>query len=120
MGVPIVHFEIGCRDTAKTGKFYCDLFDWKISDFGGTQMVDTGTKEGIMGHINSLGHEPHNYTTFYAIVDEIEPYLEKIKKLGGSVLIPKTEVPGAGWFAWFKDLDGNVLGLWKTAMPAKK
>jgi len=30
-------------------------------------------------------------------------------------LIPKQEVPGMGWFAWFKDPEGNVLGLW-TAM----
>src|SRR5256886_10869847 len=27
---PVVHFEIGCRDIAKTQDFYKKLFDWKI------------------------------------------------------------------------------------------
>lgn len=28
MGKPVVHFEIGCRDKAKTAEFYGALFDW--------------------------------------------------------------------------------------------
>jgi predicted enzyme related to lactoylglutathione lyase len=26
---PVVHFEIGCRDSAKTQEFYGKLFNWK-------------------------------------------------------------------------------------------
>lgn len=32
MSHPIVHFEIGCRDKAKTAEFCSRLFDWKIED----------------------------------------------------------------------------------------
>jgi predicted enzyme related to lactoylglutathione lyase len=35
---PVVHFEIGCRDSAKTQEFYKKLFDWKISDIGPAAM----------------------------------------------------------------------------------
>jgi hypothetical protein len=28
MGRPVIHFEIGCRDAAKTEQFYSKLFDW--------------------------------------------------------------------------------------------
>jgi len=113
MGQPVVHFEIGCRDAAKTSKFFAELFGWNMSAFGPATMIDTGTKEGIMGHITALGHEPHNYVTVYAQVDDLQAYLNKVGKLGGKTIVPPTEVPGAGHFAWFSDPDGNVLGLWK-------
>ena len=49
-------------------------------------------------------------------VDDIEATLAKVGQLGGTTLVPKQEVPGMGWFAWFKDPEGNVVGLWKAAM----
>lgn len=36
----------------------------------------------------------------------------------GKAIIPPTEVPGMGAFAWFSDLDGNTIGLWKPVEPA--
>ena len=35
-------------------------------------MIDTGSDQGIPGHINSLGHEPHHYVTVYAQVDDLD------------------------------------------------
>jgi len=124
MGAPVVHFEIGCKDKAKIGKFYKDLFDWQMADYGGSaMMIDTAPNGptqpgkppsmGINGHINSLGHEPHNYPTVYAAVDDPKATLDKAVKLGGKLLIPPTEVPGMGAFAWLKDPEGTVIGIWK-------
>jgi predicted enzyme related to lactoylglutathione lyase len=115
MGQPVVHFEIGCRNSPKTQEFYAKLFDWKIQEHGPAAMVDTGSKEGIMGHITALGHEPHNYVAVYVQVDNLQAYLDKAGKLGGKTLVPPTEVPGMGHFAWMADLDGNIIGLWKPA-----
>jgi len=56
MGKPVVHFEIGCRNSARTAEFYGKLFDWKMSPMGPATMIDTGA--GIPGHITALGHEP--------------------------------------------------------------
>jgi uncharacterized protein len=126
MPAPIVHFEIGCKDMPKIQKFYADLFGWSFQNFGGANMVtnigpshDGGKPktDGIGGHLNSLGHPPHQYVTVYAQVDDIEATLAKITKLGGTTLVPKQEVPSMGWFAWFKDPEGNALGLWKSMMP---
>ncbi len=126
MPAPIVHFEIGCKDMPKTQKFYADLFGWEFQNFGGANMVtnigpshDGGKpkSDGIAGHLNSLGHPPHQYVTVYALVDDIEATLAKVAKLGGSTIVPKQEVPNMGWFAWFKDPEGNALGLWKSMMP---
>lgn len=109
---PIVWFEIGGRDTSRMKSFYESLFDWKFANHGGTEMLDS-VPEGIGGHLNSLGHEPHNYVTVYVQVEDIPAYLAKAESLGGKTIVPATEVPGMGHFAWFLDLDGNAVGLWK-------
>ena len=118
MGQPVVHFEIGCKDLAKTQGFYTQLFDWKAEAYGPAAMIATGSSAGIQGHINSLGHEPHNYVTVYIQVDDIPSYLDKAGRLGGKTLVPATEVPGMGHFAWLADPEGNIIGLWRPAPKA--
>lgn len=112
MPAPVVHFEIGCRDTEKTKKFYGPLFGWEFQQYGPSAMVSP-TAPGIGGHINSLGHEPHHYVTFYVQVENLQASLDQVAKLGGKTVVPPQEVPGMGHFAWFSDPDGNVVGLWK-------
>jgi predicted enzyme related to lactoylglutathione lyase len=116
MGQPVVHFEIGCRDSAKAQAFYAKLFDWNISPYGPAAMISTGQSIGIQGHISSLGHEPHNYVAVYVQVDDLQAYLDKAAALGGKTLVPPTEVPGGqGAFAWLTDPEGTIVGLWKPA-----
>jgi predicted enzyme related to lactoylglutathione lyase len=113
MGQPVVHFEIGCRNSPKTHAFYSQLFGWKIEPMGPAGMISTGGTGGIQGHINCLGHEPHNYVTVYVQVDDLKTYLDKATALGGKMLVPPTEVPGMGHFAWIADVEGTIIGLWK-------
>ena len=82
---PVVHFEIGCRDRAKTAQFFTQLFGWQIQD-GPAATIDTGSKQGIPGHITSLGHEPQHYTIFYVEVENAQAYLDKAVALGGKVV----------------------------------
>jgi predicted enzyme related to lactoylglutathione lyase len=109
---PVVHFEIGCRDSAKTQEFYKKLFDWKMSDMGPAAMIAAEAR-GIGGHINSLGHDPYLYTIFYVSVDDVAAYLKKAEGLGAKTLVPPVDIP-TGTFAWMQDLEGNTVGLWKN------
>lgn len=113
MGHPVVHFEIGCEDRAKTGRFYSDLFGWHIQDNGFASTIDTATPGGIAGHITALGHEPQHYTIFYVEVDDVQAALDKAVALGGKMVVPPVKIP-TGTFAWFSDLDGNTIGLLKS------
>ncbi|MFO0856519.1 MAG: VOC family protein [Phycisphaerales bacterium] len=126
MPAPVVHFEIGCQNLEKTKQFYSALLGWEysptppgmppmgmINNLGGHVAKPT---VGIGGHINSLGHPPHQYVTVYAQVDDISATLEQATKLGGKTIVPKMEVPGMGWFAWFQDPEGNCVGLWTPMM----
>jgi predicted enzyme related to lactoylglutathione lyase len=112
MGRPVIHFEIGCRDSAKTQKFYGDLFDWKITPAGPAAMIAPETP-GIGGHITQLGHEPHHYTIFYVDVDDVSAALKKAESLGGKMLVAPVDIP-TGTFAWLQDPEGNTVGLWKA------
>jgi uncharacterized protein len=107
---PVCHFEIGCRDRAKTKEFFNELFDWKMEDAGPATYIRTGNDVG--GHITALGREPHNYTIFYVKVDDVNTYLEKASSLGGKILVPPVTIP-SGTVAWFADPEGNTIGLFQ-------
>jgi predicted enzyme related to lactoylglutathione lyase len=112
MGRPVVHFEIGCRDSAKTQEFYRRMFDWKIEAFGPAGMI-AAESGGVGGHISALGHEPFHYTIFYVDVEDVAAALKKAESLGGQTLVPPVDIPN-GTFAWMRDPEGNTVGLWKA------
>jgi predicted enzyme related to lactoylglutathione lyase len=118
MANPVVHFEIGSRDSGKAAEFYTSMFGWSTQAMGPATMIQTGSKEGIQGHISMLGHEPFHYTIFYVQVESIEDSLLKAESLGGKTVVPKVDIP-MGSFAWFADPDGNTVGLWKPSAPVQ-
>ncbi|WP_411162130.1 VOC family protein [Flavitalea sp. BT771] len=58
-----------------------------------------------------MGHEAHNYVTFYIRVDDINDSLEKIAAAGGRKLVGPVTLPDNRKFAWFSDPEGNMVGL---------
>ena len=112
MGRPVVHFEIGCRNSKLTQEFYSKLFDWKTENAGPAVMI-APELTGIGGHITALGHGPHNYTIFYVDVDDVAAYLKTAESLGGKTLVPPVSIP-TGTFAWMQDPEGNTIGLWQS------
>jgi uncharacterized protein len=117
MGRPVVHFEIGCRDAQRTRDFLAGTFGWKMKAAGPSILIDTEGHGGINGHITALGHDPHSYVTVYVEVDDLAGCLAKAESLGGRTVVPPSEVPGQGHFAWLADPDGNTIGLWKPLHP---
>lgn len=116
MGQPVVHFEIGARDGQKAFQFYAALFDWKIDsqsmkDYG---LVEAGTG-GIGGGIFKANDQFPPHVTIYIQVDDLQKYLDKAVSLGGGIVVPPTPIPNVGSFAMFRDLDGNVIGLYCKA-----
>ncbi|HSX60870.1 MAG TPA: VOC family protein [Tahibacter sp.] len=51
----------------------------------------------------------------YLSVDNLEPVLQRVLELGGDTIVPRTEIPGdMGYFAQFRDTEGNRVGLWSA------
>jgi predicted enzyme related to lactoylglutathione lyase len=110
-GNPVVHFEIGCKDLGTTTSFYADLFGWTPTSIPMASLINTNSTEGVQGHITALGHEPHQYITFYIQVEDITAYLGKIEAAGGTKVLGPFPLPDGKQFAWFKDPGGNMVGL---------
>ena len=116
MGRPVVHWEFWSEDPNRLSSFYSKVFDWEprtIPDLNYT-LVDTGGEGGINGGIMTPKQGPWPAKlALYIDVDDLEPYVAKIRDAGGKVLVDKMEVPGVGFLALFEDPDGRVLGMWQ-------
>ncbi len=76
--------------------------------------IDIDAEPNISGAITSLGHEPHQYVMFYMETPDADKTAELIRAHGGDVIIGPRDVPGGlGRFAWFKDPEGNMLGIYE-------
>ena len=115
----IVHVEIPAANVEGTGKFYQELFGWKIQHVPEMNytMWEAGDGDEYGGFPEVSAENPAGQVLVYIDSDDIEADLKKVEKLGGKVLHQKTEIPGMGWFGVFKDPTGNVLGLYTSMNP---
>ena len=121
MAAPVTHFEIMAKDGQRVREFYGNLFGWTFNDMQGYGMVDTGVKGmGIGGGIGQLEENMMPIVTFYVQVEDVQAHLDKAASLGGTVIVPLTEVPGMVTFAQFKDPEGNLVGLLKGPQAPPK
>lgn len=114
----VTHFEILGKDGKKSRDFYAGLFGWSIDasnpmEYGIVSPEDNGIGGGISGV--QEGDSP--MVTVYVEVDAIQPYLDKVKSLGGTVTMERTVLPGMVTMAQFQDVDGNVIGLAESEVP---
>jgi predicted enzyme related to lactoylglutathione lyase len=112
-------FEITGKNGPALQQFYGNLFDWAIQDSGGGSgygLVAANGK-GIGGGIGSSPDNGPGQVTFYVEVDDPAEYLAKAERLGGTTVVPPTEIPQFGLtFAFFADPEGHVVGLSKGAL----
>ncbi|MGH9155765.1 MAG: VOC family protein [Acidimicrobiales bacterium] len=114
---PVTHFEVNGQDAGALQGFFAELFGWEVNadnpmNYG---MVPPQDGKGIGGGIS--GGFGASYVTFYVEVEDLQATLDQAVALGGSVVMPVTDIPGVVTFAQFATPEGHVIGLAK-AMPA--
>ncbi len=119
VGNPFVHVELNTSDPEKAKAFYSKLFDWQLEDMPNPAPPDgaytvvkvgEGTGGGIMKQVPG---GPTGWLA-YVSVEDVSAATQKAKSLGGKIMKDVTEVPGMGWFSFFEDPTGAVLGLWQS------
>jgi predicted enzyme related to lactoylglutathione lyase len=116
----VVHVEIPAANLEGAGKFYSDLFGWKIQHMPEMNYTMWEAEDHTGGGFPEVSAEyPAGQVLVYIDSDDIEADLKNVVKLGGKVLRQKTEIPGMGWFGIFKDPTGNVLALYTGMKPAE-
>jgi predicted enzyme related to lactoylglutathione lyase len=122
----VVHFEIPADDESRAREFYRSVFDWQLQEMPEQQytiamttrvdeQTQLPTEPGAIngGLMKRSADTPSPVITVE--VDAIDDALKQIEAAGGSIVRPRTEIPGMGAFAYFKDTESNVVGLWETA-----
>jgi uncharacterized protein len=121
----VVHFEIPADDEGRAREFYRSVFDWQLQEMPDMQYtlvrttaVDESTQLPTEpGAINGGLMKRSDATPAPVLtvdVEAIDDSLKQIEEAGGSTVTPRTEIPGMGAFAYFKDTEGNVVGLWES------
>lgn len=113
--------EIRTHNIEKSATFYESLFGWKttkkemaagsdvwIFDTGGEPRLENLRRGGIWLRPND---EPLGMVV-YVVVDDMKQALKRVTELGGEITTPKFPV-GAGYAAFFKDPEGNLIGLYQ-------
>jgi hypothetical protein len=121
----VVHFEIPFDDPQRATEFYREAFGWQLDsmpEFQYTMVRTTPVGDQGMptepGAINGGMMQRQGDISSPVItiaVDDIDKSLETIGSLGGATVSAKMPVGDMGFAAYFRDPEGNVMGLWQNA-----
>jgi len=127
MSGKVVHFEIPFDDGDRARKFYSEAFGWEITEMPEMQytIVQTGptredgfpTESGYIGGGMIRRESPTDRPVIVIDVGDIDEALRKVEELGGMTVLGRQDVGGMGWAAYFKDVEGNMMGLWQSQQP---
>jgi uncharacterized protein len=123
----VVHFEIPADNVERAKTFYKQAFGWDISPVPGmeyhmvnTTAIDEKTRlpkevGAINGGLAKRNSDTNKSTVVTIDVADIDAALKSIEKQGGKTVQKKQPVADMGFTAYFKDTEGNIVGLWQSA-----
>src|SRR5688500_16964183 len=122
----VVHFEVPFDDGDRARGFYKEIFGWQLQtmpEMGGYTLVmsgpsgETGPTEAgfINGGMLSRDQAATPGPVVVGAVDSNGASLAEIRRQGGWTGGGTTAGGDMGCAAYFKDTEGNVIGLWETA-----
>jgi uncharacterized protein len=119
----VVHFEVPFDDEQRANEFYTEAFGWNLQELPGYTLAASGPTADLVptepGFINGglLTRDPGGAAAPVIVVDvpSVDEALAKIEKLGGTTVSGKRPVGDFGFAAYFKDTEGNLMGLWEAA-----
>jgi predicted enzyme related to lactoylglutathione lyase len=104
----------GSNDHAKAIAFYTKVLGWKTGPFGG--MTTFGIGDGPANQVADLSPAPPGvppHWMSHVVVDSLAPARERVKRLGGSILMDAIVVPSVGTFAVVRDPQGATISLFQ-------
>jgi predicted enzyme related to lactoylglutathione lyase len=120
----VVHFEIPFDDGDRAREFYREAFGWTINEIPELHynIVQTGptAEGGFPAEVGYIGggmlkrESPTDRPVITIDVEDIDAALAKIESLGGMTVLGRQDVGDMGWAAYFKDVEGNLMGLWQS------
>jgi predicted enzyme related to lactoylglutathione lyase len=117
----VVHFEIPATQPEMLKTFYAKVFGWTYQEMPGQDYWFTSGgpagEEGINGAIMKR-RDPAQPPTVTVNVTDLNAAISTIERSGGTVVVPPVTIAGMGTYAFFKDPDGNIVGIWQHETKA--
>ncbi len=129
MSAGVVHFEIPLDNVERGHKFYKDVFGWQLDVVPQMEyaMVQTSSSDqdgtpkdrGVINGGLAKRGDPLRTPTVTIMVDDIVATGKTVEKHGGKVLQNRMPIGDGsiGFSAYFKDSEGNVIGLFERPKP---
>ena len=112
--------ELQTHDLEAAKEFYNAVFGWSY-DVGdqGYVSVKAGDRvqAGMMKIQEEWGDTPPNWSAYF-LVDDIASRAEKVKELGGNLLVPPTPAGQMGDFSVIQDPQGAIFNIIQYKVPA--
>jgi len=114
----VIHAIIPSDEAENVKRFYEQLFpDWQFTYQGPnafweiTSQSAPGPNRVYLAMMKGA-NSPTQPLNYYA-VSSIDSSLAMVEQLGGTILVPKTPVPGVGYFAECLDVIKHHFGFWQ-------
>lgn len=108
----MIFWEINAKDGPSLAAFYDEVFDWQISaDDSGFYTVRSGGERGINGGIFTGKGKLPTHRAVYVRVASVEDVIARVRTAGGEVIQEPFDGPGDERLAFFRDLEGHVVGV---------
>jgi len=113
----VTHFEIYAQEPTELAEFYRQLFSWQIDKAPGVDyfFIQTAPDKGgaLRGGLMRRPIEAPRSWVHYVHVDSLDNTLERLQRLGGKVVFPRSAVPKTGWYSVVEDPQGNMFALFQ-------
>ncbi len=115
---PVGWFELPVKEMKRAKAFYQQVFKVKleVAKMGACRMAFFAMSDKTYGTAGALvegkDYKPSTSGVLvYFFTADIEATLALAKENGGRVLLPKTSIGEYGFIGWFRDCEGNRVGL---------
>lgn len=107
----VTHVEWSTTEPERLTSFLSELFGWKFDAFGPDYFIYNPGPGVSVGVLRNTQATPGGTPNVYIEVKSVDETTAHAVKLGGQVAVPKTEIPGMGWFAFVSSPEKNLIGL---------
>ena len=108
--------ELATRDSQKAQAFYTELFGWSAKRGTAAPMEYTefalggAPFAGMLEMDEKFGDAPPHWLTYFA-VEDCDASAAKAGELGGTAIVPPSDIPNVGRFSVHQDPQGAVFAL---------
>lgn len=111
--------DLATSDAAASRAFYSKLFGWQIEVSDDPQYGGYGTAKFDGHSVGGIGPKQSEQTptawSLYIGSDDVDGLARQVEGLGGTIVVPPSDVGDQGRWAVFQDPSGATFSAWKAA-----